>query len=84
LENEISGGWRIIKRKDGTTEKRFFPLTIKKKKQAHCKSCLYYRKGYGGYCANQPNLIIHSETEACRHYVNRNKSLIGFRGDVGE
>ena len=75
MENEVIGGWRIIKRKDGTTEKRFFPLTTKKKKQAHCKSCLFYRKGYGGYCTNQPNLFIRPETEACQNYINRNNKI---------
>jgi hypothetical protein len=70
LPKELKGGWRIFRKKDGTVEKRFIPLTVKE--TAHCKSCLYFRKGYGGRCILDPNIFTSPDAEACNNYVNRN------------
>jgi hypothetical protein len=66
---DIKGGWKNFRRKDGTIEKRFIPLGTRK--PAHCKSCLYFRKGGGGYCTLNPNIFTHAEAEACEYYLNR-------------
>jgi len=64
-------GWVVFKYKDGTTERRFIPLGRKQERSRHCKSCLYYRKSYGGYCELQPDTFINPDTEACEAFVNR-------------
>jgi hypothetical protein len=64
---DIKGGWKNFRRKDGTIEKRFIPLSTKR--LAHCKSCLYFRKS--GHCALNPDTFTHAEAEACENYVNR-------------
>jgi hypothetical protein len=64
LEKDIKGGWKIIR-----GERRFVPLSTKK--LAHCKSCLYFRKSYGGYCELNSEVFTHSEAEACECYRNR-------------
>ncbi len=61
---DVKGGWIVIR-----GERRFIPLGTKK--LAHCKSCLYFRKSYGGYCELQPETFTHAEAEACEGYVNR-------------
>jgi hypothetical protein len=67
LEKDIKGGWKVFRRKDGTIERRFVPLSTKK--LAHCKSCLYFRKR--GYCELNPDTFTHAEAEICENYVNR-------------
>jgi hypothetical protein len=63
-------GWVTFKYKDGTAERRFIPLG-QKERSRHCKSCLYFKKSYGGYCELQPDAFIDAEAEACDSYVNR-------------
>jgi hypothetical protein len=64
MERNTKGGWKIIR-----GERRFVPLGTKK--LAHCKSCLYFRKAYGGYCELQPDAFVDAETEACEAFENR-------------
>ena len=69
-ENNVwDGGWKTI-----YGERRFFPIGYKKLKIVHCKSCLYHRKSYGGYCELDPQAFINPESEACEGYINRNLS----------
>ncbi|MEM1551547.1 MAG: hypothetical protein QXH03_02620 [Candidatus Bathyarchaeia archaeon] len=63
MEN-VKGGWTIIK-----GERRFVPLKVVNVPK--CKSCLHFRKGYGGYCTLNPDTFTTPETEACEGYVNR-------------
>jgi hypothetical protein len=64
MERDTKGGWKIIR-----GERRFVPLGTKK--LAHCKSCLHFRKSYGGYCELNPDAFTHAEAEICENYVNR-------------
>ena len=65
-EREVVGGWKTIR-----GEKRFVPLSTRRKRTAHCKSCLYFRKP--NRCVADPNSITYTspEAEACENYVNR-------------
>jgi len=72
MEDEVTGGWKIFKYKNGRTERRFIPLGVRKRRPRHCKSCLYFRKG-SNTCVLNPNKLVFCdpESEACEYYVNR-------------
>jgi hypothetical protein len=62
---EVEGGWVEIR-----GERRFKPLAPVRLK--HCISCAFFRKGHGGYCVKNPNIIVSGETEACEGFLDRN------------